>query len=222
MEEGRLGAMIPLSDASRRPLHFPIITILIILANAVVFWYELSGGNAFVLTWAAVPAHITAGRDWITILTAMFMHASWFHILGNMVFLWAFGPQIEDAMGPFKFLTFYLLGGLVAMLAQVMASPNSRIPTLGASGAIAAVMGAFLVTYPLDRIRTLLIIFIFVSIRQIPAALLIGFWLLMQFFSVGTVATAQTGGVAYLAHIGGAVFGVMTGRLFEGRRRYAT
>jgi membrane associated rhomboid family serine protease len=222
MEEGRLGAMIPLSDASRRPLHFPIITILIILANAVVFWYELSGGNAFVLTWAAVPAHITAGRDWITILTAMFMHASWFHILGNMVFLWAFGPQIEDAMGPFKYLTFYLLGGLVAMLAQVMASPNSRIPTLGASGAIAAVMGAFLVTYPLDRIRTLLIIFIFVSIRQIPAALLIGFWLLMQFFSVGTVATAQTGGVAYLAHIGGAVFGVVTGRLFEGRRRYAT
>jgi membrane associated rhomboid family serine protease len=216
-----VGAMIPFSDASRRPLHFPIITILLIITNFVAFWYELSGGNAFVLTWAAVPAHIMAGRDWITILTAMFMHASWLHILGNMVYLWAFGPQIEDAMGPFKYLTFYLLGGLVAMLAQIAASPNSTIPTLGASGAIAAVMGAFLVTYPRHRIRTLLIIFIFISVRLIPAAFLIGFWLLMQFFSVGTVATAQTGGVAYLAHIGGALFGLVTARLFEDPARLA-
>ncbi len=105
-----MAAMVPLSDASRRPLHFPIITVLIIIANFVVFWNELQGGNAFVLTWAAVPAHIMAGRDLITILTSMFMHASWLHILGNMVFLWAFGPQIEDAMGPFKYLIFYLLG----------------------------------------------------------------------------------------------------------------
>jgi membrane associated rhomboid family serine protease len=213
--------MIPFSDASRRPLHFPIITILLIITNFVVFWYELSGGNSFVLTWAAVPAHIVAGHDWITILTAMFMHASWLHILGNMVFLWAFGPQIEDAMGPFTYLIFYLLGGLVAMAAQIAATPNSTIPTLGASGAIAAVMGAFLVTYPRHRIRTLLIIFIFVSVRMIPAAFLIGFWLLMQFFSVGTVATAQTGGVAYLAHIGGALFGLVTARLFEDPARLA-
>jgi membrane associated rhomboid family serine protease len=217
-----MAAMIPLSDASRRPLHFPIISVLIILANFFVFWHELKGGDAFVFTWAAVPAHIMAGHDWITILTAMFMHASWLHILGNMVFLWAFGPQIEDAMGPFKYLTFYVLGGLVAMLAQVVATPNSMIPTLGASGAIAAVMGAFLVTYPRHRIRTLLIIFVFMSIRLIPAALLIGFWLLMQFFSVGTVATAQTGGVAYLAHIGGALFGLVTARLFEDPKRVAT
>jgi membrane associated rhomboid family serine protease len=222
MEEDCLGAMIPLSDASRRPLHFPIFTILLIIANFVVFWYELSGGDAFVLTWAAVPVHIMAGHDWITILTSMFMHASWLHILGNMVFLWAFGPQIEDAMGPFKYLTFYLLGGLVAMLAQIVASPNSTIPTLGASGAIAAVMGAFLVTFPTHRIRTLLIIFIFISVRLIPAAVLIGFWLLMQFFSVGTVATAQVGGVAYLAHIGGAVFGLVTARLFEDPGRLAS
>jgi len=217
-----LAAMVPLSDASRRPLHFPIITVLIIAANAVVFWYELQGGDAFVLTWAAVPAHIMAGHDLITILTSMFMHASWLHILGNMVFLWAFGPQMEDAMGRFKYLTFYLLGGLVAMVAQIAASPNSMIPTLGASGAIAAVMGAFLVTFPTHRIRTVLVIFIFISVRLIPAAFLIGFWLLMQFFSVGTVATAQTGGVAYLAHIGGAVFGVLTARLFEDRARLAT
>jgi membrane associated rhomboid family serine protease len=210
-----LAAMVPLSDASRRPLHFPIITVLIIIANFVVFWNELQGGNEFVFTWAAVPANIMAGHAWITILTSMFMHGSWLHILGNMVFLWAFGPQIEDAMGPFKYMSFYLLGGLVAMLAQVFASPDSTIPTLGASGAIAAVMGAFLVTFPTHRIRTLLIIFIFVSIRMIPASFLIGFWLLMQFFSVGKVATAQTGGVAYLAHIGGALFGLITARLFE-------
>ena len=222
MEEDCLAAMVPLSDASRRPLHFPIVTVLIIIANFVVFWNELQGGNAFVLTWAAVPAHIMAGRDWITILTAMFMHASWLHILGNMVFLWAFGPQIEDAMGPFKYLTFYLLGGLVAMLAQIAANPSSRIPTLGASGAIAAVMGAFLITFPTHRIRTLLIIFIFISVRLIPAAFLIGFWLLMQFFSVGTVAKAQTGGVAYLAHIGGAIFGLVMARLFEDPARIAS
>jgi membrane associated rhomboid family serine protease len=116
-------------------------------------------------------------------------------------------------------LVFYLLGGLVAMMAQVAVSPSSTVPTLGASGAIAAVMGAFLITYPRDRIRTVLIIFIFVSIRMIPAALLIGFWLLTQFFNVGTVATSQTGGVAYMAHIGGALFGVVTARLFEDRDR---
>ena len=217
-----MAAMVPLSDASRRPLHFPIVTVLIILANVVAFWYELQGGDAFVLTWAAVPAHIMAGRDWITILTSMFMHAGWLHILGNMVFLWAFGPQIEDAMGPFKYLVFYLLGGLVAMLAQIAASPNSTIPTLGASGAIAAVMGAFLIMFPTHRIRTLLIIFIFISVRMIPAAFLIGFWLLMQFFSVGKVATAQTGGVAYLAHIGGAIFGLVMARLFEDPARIAS
>jgi membrane associated rhomboid family serine protease len=221
MEEDSLGAMIPFSDASRRPLHFPIITILLIVANLVVFWYELQGGDAFVLTWAAVPAHIMAGHDLITILTSMFMHASWLHILGNMVFLWAFGPQIEDAMGRFKYLTFYLLGGLVAMLAQIAASPSSTIPTLGASGAIAAVMGAFLITFPRHQIRTVLIILLFVSIRRIPAVFLIGFWLLMQFFSAGRVRAAQAGGVAYLAHIGGAVFGVVTARLFENSERLA-
>jgi membrane associated rhomboid family serine protease len=214
-----MGAMIPLTDATPRPLRFPIVTTFIILANFVVFGFELNGGDAFVAKWSAIPANITGGHQLITILTAMFMHASWSHIIGNMIFLWAFGPQIEDAMGRFKYLVFYLLGGLVAMMAQVAVSPSSTVPTLGASGAIAAVMGAFLITYPRDQIRTILIIFIFVSIRMIPAALLIGFWLLTQFFNVGTVATSQTGGVAYMAHIGGALFGVVTARLFEDRDR---
>jgi len=216
-----VGGMIPLSDASRRPLHFPIITICIILTNFYVFVLELSGGDAFVLKWSAIPANIISGHHWVTILTAMFMHGSWSHILGNMVFLWAFGPEIEDAMNPLRYLAFYLAGGLLAMLAQVAVSPSSTVPNLGASGAIAAVMGAFLVTYPHDEIRTLLIIFVYVRVTFIPAGLLIGFWFLTQLFNVGSVAAAQTGGVAYVAHVGGFVFGAATARLFEDPQRLA-
>jgi membrane associated rhomboid family serine protease len=193
----------------------------IIIINVLVFVRELMGGEAFVLRWAAVPAHIVAGHDWITILTAMFLHGSWSHILGNMVFLWAFGPEIEDAMDPLRYSAFYLIGGVVAMLAQVAASPTSTVPTLGASGAIAAVMGAFLVTYPRDQIRSLLVIFIFVRITFIPAALLIGVWFLMQLWNAGSVAAVQTGGVAYLAHVGGFIFGAVTARLFENSLRTA-
>lgn len=208
-----MGTVIPLSDASRRPAHFPLMTLLIIVINVFVFLQELLGGDAFVLRWAAVPANIMAGHHWITILTAMFMHGSWLHIIGNMIFLWAFGPEIEDALNPFRYVAFYLLGGLVATLAQVIASPHSTVPNLGASGAIAAVMGAFLVIYPRDRIRALLIILIFVRVTFIPAALLIGVWFLIQLFNAGSVATVQTGGVAYLAHVGGFLFGAIFGRL---------
>ncbi len=213
-----MGGLIPLSDASRRPTRIPVVTILIILANVLVFVRELMSGDAFVLQWSVIPSDIVSGHHWITILTAMFMHASWSHIIGNMIFLWAFAPEIEDAMGPGRYLAFYLIGGLVAALAQIAASPHSTVPNLGASGAIAAVMGAFLVTYPRDRIRTVLFIFIFVRIKFIPAALLIGFWIVTQLFNAGQVAQAQTGGVAYLAHIGGFIFGAATARLFERRQ----
>ena len=217
-----MGTVIPLSDASRRPAHFPLMTVFIIVFNGLVFVQELLGGEAFVLRWAAVPANIVGGHHWITILTAMFMHGSWSHIIGNMIFLWAFGPEIEDAMNPWRYAAFYLLGGLVAMLAQVLASPHSTVPNLGASGAIAAVMGAFLVTYPRDRIRALLVIVIFVRVTLIPAALLIGVWFLIQLWNAGSVATVQTGGVAYLAHVGGFAFGVVFGRLFVDRDRQVT
>ena len=149
------------------------------------------------------------------------MHGGWLHILGNMVFLWAFGPEIEDAMGRIRYLAFYLLGGTVAMLAQVAGDPSSTVPCLGASGAIAAVMGAFIVIYPRDRIRSLLIILIFVRITYIPAALLIGVWFLIQLLDVGLVANVQTGGVAYLAHVGGFLFGAVTARLWVRSPRYA-
>jgi membrane associated rhomboid family serine protease len=216
-----MGGLIPLTDVSRRPARIPVVTAGIILANFLVFALELRGGDAFVLKWSLVPAHITSGHDWITILTAMFMHGSWSHILGNMVFLWAFGPEIEDAMNPLRYLAFYFIGGVIAMLAQVAVSPSSTVPNLGASGAIAAVMGAFLVTYPRDQIRSLLIIFVFVRVTVIPAALLIGFWFLTQLFNVGSVAAVQTGGVAYVAHVGGFIFGAATAGLFEGSRRLA-
>lgn len=214
-----MGGLIPLGDASRRTQRFAIVTTLIVVVNAYVFLKELMYGDAFVYAWSAIPVRVLHGHDWITLLTSMFMHASWMHIIGNMIYLWAFGREIEDAMGAVRFLFFYLAGGFVAMLAQILGDPNSRIPALGASGAIAAVMGAFIVTYPRDRIRTLLFIFIFIRITFIPAAILIGFWFLTQLFNFGMVARVKTGGVAYLAHIGGFLFGVVTARLFEDPRR---
>jgi membrane associated rhomboid family serine protease len=213
--------MFPLDDASRRPSRFPIVTASIIALNALAFIFELMGGDAFVVEWSVVPADIVAGRHLITILTALFMHASWSHILGNMIFLWAFGPEMEDAMNPRRYAGFYLVGGIASMVAQVLADPGSTIPNLGASGAIAAVMGAFLVTYPRDRIRTLLIIGWFVRVTFVPAALLIGFWFVIQILSFGAVANVQSGGVAYVAHIAGVIFGAATARLVEDPRRLA-
>jgi membrane associated rhomboid family serine protease len=135
-----------------------------------------------------------------------------------MVFLWAFGPEVEDIMGPVRYLVFYILGGIVAALTQVAVDPASTVPNLGASGAIAAVMGAFLVTYPRDQIRSLLVIFVFVNVAYIPAALLIGVWFLIQAVSLGAVAhqpTPPASGVAYAAHVGGFIYGAVIARLFE-------
>ena len=213
--------VVPLKDVSRSPNHLPVVTASIIALNGLVFALELHGGDAFVTRWSVIPADIVAGHHWITILTAMFMHGSWSHILGNMVFLWAFGPELEDAMNPARYLLFYLLGGLAASLAQIAGGPGSTVPNLGASGAIAAVMGGFLVTYPRDQIKSLLFLFVFVRVTFIPAALLIGVWFLMQFMSLGKVADTQGGGVAYLAHVGGFIFGAATVRFFEDPQRLA-
>jgi len=216
-----MGGMIPLGVASRRPGRSATITILHIVINVFVFFQELGGGRHFLLQWSAIPARLAHGHHAITLLTSMFMHAGWLHIIGNMIYLWAFGPEMEDAMGSFRFLLFYLCGGLVAMLAQVAGDPHSSIPVLGASGAIAAVMGAFLVTYPRDRIRTVLFFLFFVRIAFIPAAILIGFWFLIQVLNFGAVTEVRSGGVAYLAHIAGFLFGVLTARFIEDPRRVA-
>jgi membrane associated rhomboid family serine protease len=212
--------MLPLGDASRRIRHFPAVTLSIIALNVIMFAIELAGGDPFINRWSVIPADIVAGRDWITILTAMFMHAGWMHIIGNMVFFWAFGPEIEDVMGPLRYAGFYLLGGLAASVAQIIVQPNSTVPNLGASGAIAAVMGAFLITYPRDQIRTVFLFGWFARVTFVPAIVLVGFWFLTQLFSeLGAVAQVQTGGVAYMAHIGGFVFGMAVARLFESRQR---
>jgi membrane associated rhomboid family serine protease len=213
--------MIPLTDVSRRPTSFPIVTLTLIVINFVVYIVELTNGDAFVLKWAMIPAHVAAGEDLVTILTAMFMHASWSHILGNMVFLWAFGPEIEDAMGPARYAIFYVLGGFAAAAAQVAFAPHSTVPNLGASGAIAAVMGAFLVTFPRDNIRTILVIFVFIRVTYIPALILIGFWFLLQLWNAGSIAPQESTGVAYLAHVGGFLFGAVFARLFERGSRIA-
>ncbi len=210
--------MFPLGDASRRLGNIPFVTVAIIAVNAVVFFFELQGGENFILRWAVVPAQVAHREHLETIVTAMFMHGGWLHIGGNMVFLWAFGPQMEEAMGAPRFLIFYFVGGIAAFLAQIYADPSSTVPNLGASGAIAAVMGGFLVTYPNDQIRTLIIAGFFVRIVYLPALILIGLWFVLQLISINMEGgQSQAGGVAYLAHIGGAVFGAATARLFERR-----
>ncbi len=212
-------SVIPLGDASRRPIRAPLITMFIILANVVVFASEIAGGDAFVTRWSLIPAKFATGHHLVTILTGIFLHGGWSHIIGNMVFLWAFGPEIEDTMGRARYLVFYVLGGVVASLVQVAANPHSTVPNLGASGAIAAVMGAFVVMYPWDRIKTLLFFFVFVRVRFLPAVVLIGIWFVTQLVNVGTVAHVATGGVAYAAHIGGFLFGALTARAFASARR---
>ena len=216
-----MGGMIPLGVASRRSRRSAAITALLIVTNVFVFILELGGGQQFLLQWSAIPLRVMHGRHLITLLTSMFMHGGWMHIIGNMIYLWVFGPEIEDAMGSGRFLFFYLAGGLVAMLAQVAADPLSRIPVLGASVAIAAVMGAFIVTYPRDRIRTVLFFFFFFRVAFIPAAFLIGFWFLMQVLNLGAVAQVHSGGVAYLAHVAGFLFGMVTARFLEDPSRVA-
>ncbi len=213
--------MIPLGDSSRRTINFPIMTLTIIAINVFVFILELINGNQFINYWSLVPANILTPHGVITIFTSMFMHAGWEHIIGNMLFFWVFAPEIEDVMGPIQFLIFYLLGGLAATFAQVLIDPASTIPNLGASGAIAAVMGGFLVTYPRDKFRTVVIIGWFARVTFLPAVVMVGLWFLTQLFSeVGALAQVQTGGgVAYMAHIGGFIFGMLTVRLFESRRK---
>lgn len=215
-----MGGLIPFGDASRAPRRSPVVTRALIVLNAIVFALELAGGDAFVQRWSVIPADIVAGRHWFNILSAMFMHGGWMHIIGNMIYLWAFGPEVEDAMGRLSYSTFYLLCGLAASLAQIAASPHSTVPNLGASGAIAGVMGAFLITYPRDRIKALILFGIFFRVALIPAAFLIGFWFLIQLFSqIGSIANVQSGGVAYAAHVGGFIVGAACARIFERLQR---
>ena len=202
--------MIPLRDVipSRTT---PYVTIGIIVLNALMFLWELSVGSQidqFLFTFGLIPADFM----WSRVLTSMFVHGGWLHVGGNMLYLWIFGDNVEDRMGHGRFIVFYLLCGITAALAQTAMAPDSPVPMVGASGAIAGVMGAYFVLYPRSRIVTLVPLFIFVQIMEVPAILFLGIWFLMQFISgVGTVATVaarNSGGVAFWAHVAGFVAGV--------------
>jgi len=213
--------MIPLRDIipSRTT---PIVTISLIVANVLVFLYELTLGSAvndFTLYFGLVPAAFS----WVAVLTSMFLHGGLFHVAGNMLYLWIFGDNVEDRMGHGRFLVFYLLCGTAAALAQTITAPDSVVPMVGASGAIAGVMGAYFVLYPKSRIVTLVPIIFFFQIIEVPAIFFLGIWFVMQFLSgVGSIATATggqpAGGIAYMAHIGGFVAGMALVKLFATRQ----
>jgi membrane associated rhomboid family serine protease len=211
--------MFPIGDDDTQRRTFPVVTYALIAMNVAVFLVELSGGDQFVQEWAFIPARFRAepAANAVTILTAMFMHASWFHLFGNMLFLWIFGDNVEDSFGHVQFLIFYLLVGIVATLAQFAMAPHSSLPNLGASGAIAGVLGAYILMFPQERVRVLL----GRQIVAMPAIIVIGLWIALQLFSgVGTIAhthgTTDVGGVAYVAHIGGFFAGFLLTFLFRG------
>src|SRR6187551_905014 len=207
--------MIPLRDVipSRTT---PYITISLVVINALVFLYQLSLGddiNNFVFTYGLVPADFS----WISVLTSMFLHGGFLHVAGNMLYLWIFGDNVEDRMGHGRFLAFYLLCGVAAALGQTFTAPSSRVPMVGASGAVAGVMGAYFVMYPHSRIVTL-VPFLFLQIIEVPAVFFLGIWFLMQFLSgVGSIAQVEagTGGVAFWAHVAGFAVGVLGGLLLR-------
>ena len=208
--------MFPIGDDNSGRRTVPLVTYALIALNVLFFFVELSAGDAFIMKWAFVPNRFISDpiNDSLTLLTSMFMHAGWLHLGGNMLYLWIFGDNVEDRFGHIKFTIFYLICGVAAIFAQLAFSLGSSIPSLGASGAIAGVLGAYILMFPQGRISVL-------QGRQmikVPALIVIGLWIVLQFFSgIGSIAnSAETGGVAYMAHIGGFVAGVVLVLLLRG------
>jgi membrane associated rhomboid family serine protease len=217
--------MIPIRDQIPTK-RVPVVNYALIALNIIVFLLQWMGGadEELVTQFALFPAQVTAGfdaGDARDIFTSMFMHAGLAHLLGNMLYLWIFGDNVEDSMGAFKFLSFYLIGGIVASLTHVLTNPDSQIPTVGASGAIAAVLGAYLVLYPQSRVLTIIPLGFFIRMTTVPAVIVLGLWFVLQLFSgfLSVGATEDVGGVAFWAHVGGFVAGVVLARLFSGGRR---
>jgi membrane associated rhomboid family serine protease len=209
--------MLPIGDDDTSRRTVPLVTYALVALNVLFFFVEMSGGDAFIAKWAFVPRRFLAdpAADFLTLFSAMFMHAGWVHLGGNMLYLWIFGDNVEDRFGHGKFAIFYLLCGLAATFAQLAFNLKSNVPNLGASGAIAGVLGAYILLFPKGRVRVLQ----GQGVVQVPALLAIGFWIVLQFFSgIGSIAnSADTGGVAYMAHIGGFVAGFALTFLFRGR-----
>ncbi|HET9915446.1 MAG TPA: rhomboid family intramembrane serine protease [Anaerolineales bacterium] len=217
--------MIPLYDTVRTH-KFPFINILIIALNVLAFFYELQLGSSalerFIFTWGAMPGDITSNlaSAWPTIFTSMFLHGGWFHLLSNMWFLYIFGDNVEARMGGIRYLIFYLLSGVAAVFLQAYFQPGSSVPMIGASGAIAGVLGAYLISFPRSRIASLVPILFIFTIIEIPAVIFLVLWFLSQLYSGWFAmqgAAAAAGGVAWWAHIGGFVFGVITVSFFVKR-----
>ncbi len=216
--------MIPLRDTipSRST---PVVTILIIISNAFVFLYMLSldpyTQNHFIRQYALVPARFNLSA----LITSLFLHGGWMHIIGNMWFLWVYGDNVEDILGHGKYLVFYLLCGVIASATQYAISPDSQVPVLGASGAIAGVMGAYLIKFPHSRILTLIPIIVFWTTIEIPAVLILVYWFVLQFFSgigsIGYSQAASQGGVAFFAHIGGFIAGMILVSTMGTKERYS-
>jgi membrane associated rhomboid family serine protease len=207
--------MLPIGDDNSARKTFPFVTYVLIALNVLFFFIELGGGEDFIVKWAFVPSRFLANPvgDFPTLFTSMFMHAGWMHLGGNMLYLWIFGDNVEDRFGHIQFIIFYLLCGLAATFAQLAVSSGSDIPNLGASGAIAGVLGAYILLFPKGKVRVLL----GQRITQVPALLAIGIWIGLQLFSgIGSIESAgKTGGVAYMAHIGGFVAGFLLTFLFR-------
>ncbi len=217
---------IPLKDDN--PTYtFPIMTILIILANGAIFFYQLTLGpfenQRFIFQWGAIPYQVVHGEVAhvvpaipipLTIFSSMFLHGGFMHLLGNMLYLWIFGNNIEDTLGHFRFLLFYLVTGLLAALAQIFSNPDSVAPMIGASGAIGGILGAYLLLFPRARILTLFFILIIVRLVYIPALVILGFWFLFQFLSLPGAAHSN---VAFFAHIGGFISGLILVKFFQPR-----
>lgn len=225
--------MIPIRDDVRAST-FSLVNYILIAANIVVFIYELSLGNRvdrFIFQWAMIPADVvtapfTGGPSnpptFATLFTSMFLHAGWEHLLGNMLFLWVFGDNVEDAMGRLRYLAFYVVSGLAAAAAQIIVTPDSSLPSLGASGAISGVLGAYLVLYPGARVLTWVPVLLFVVLR-LPAVIFLGLWFFFQFVrGVAAVGDASMGGVAWWAHIGGFVAGLVLVGVFRRRNQRRT
>lgn len=213
--------MLPIGDDDSARRTTPVVTYALIAINVLFFLVELSAGDAFIERWSVVPRRLLANpaADFITIFTAMFMHAGWMHLLGNMLYLWIFGDNVEDRLGHTKYLIFYLLCGIAATFAQVLVDPHSNVPNLGASGAIAGVLGAYLLMFPRGSVRVMM----GRGIIPMPALIVIGFWAVLQFLSgFGAIATTEQsggGGVAYMAHVGGFVAGLVLAVLMGGTRQ---
>lgn len=214
--------MFPIGDDNSGERTFPIVTYALIALNVLFFFVELSGGDPFVKQWAFVPSRFLANpsADFPTLFTSMFMHGGWVHLGGNMLYLWIFGDNVEDRLGHGMFAVFYFLCGLAATFAQLVFTAGSHVPNLGASGAIAGVLGGYILMFPQGRVRVLQR----GGVVQMPALVVIGFWIVLQLFSgVGSIANAaDTGGVAYMAHIGGFVAGCVLTLLLGGTRQGAT